>query len=383
VHLHGAKAAPECDGYPDDWYAPGKSVTYNYPNQQEAALLWYHDHAMGINRLNVYAGMLGLYVVRDQIEDGLNLPQGTFEIPLVLTDRFIRQDGQLYYPVSQRPEAPWIAELFGNAVLVNGKLLPYLEVEARKYRFRILNGSNARFFTLALKNRQAMHQIGSDQGLLAARVEIRRLTLAPGERADVVLDFADHLGEQIVLQDGAMPLMQIRVASEKATDTSSLPANLRALERIPEAAAVRQRELTLVELDNVLDEPMTHLLNGARWHEPVTEKPVLGTTEIWSFVNTTEDTHPMHLHLVRFQVLDRKPFDVEHFLLTKEIRYVGKAYAPEANEMGWKDTVRATPASVTRIIAKFDGYAGKYVWHCHILEHEDNELMRPYEVVEA
>ena len=381
VHLHGAKVPPESDGYPEDWYVPGRSATYHYPNEQDPALLWYHDHAMGINRLNIYAGLAGLYVIRAGREDSLNLPAGAFEIPLVLMDRMIRQDGQLYYPVSQIPDAPWIAELFGNAILVNGKLLPYVDVQPRKYRFRVLNASNARFFSLALKNGPAMHQIGSDQGLLAGPIELKLLTLAPAERADLIIDFADHKGERIVLQDGVVPVMQFRVGSERIVDSSSLPKTLRPVARIPESAAVRVRELSLDEQVDVLDEPMIHLLNSKRWHEPVTENPILNTTEIWSLVNATEDTHPIHLHLVRFQVLDRKPFDVNHFLATREIRYVSDPFPPEPGEMGWKDTVRATPACATRIIAKFEGYPGRYVWHCHILEHEDNEMMRPYEIL--
>ncbi len=381
VHLHGAKTYPDSDGYPEKWYVPGRSVTYRYPNEQESALLWYHDHAMGINRLNIYAGMLGLYVIRDAVEDALNLPRGAYEIPLVLTDRFIREDGQLYYPVSQRTEAPGVPEVFGNAILVNGKLLPYLEVETRKYRFRILNGSNGRFYSITLGSKQCWTQIGSDQGLLAAPVDIRRLNIAPGERADVVLDFAEHRGAQILVSDGVVPFMQFHVGKQKADDPSSLPTTLRRVERMPESAAVHTRQLTLDELDNVLDEPMTHLLNNTRWNAPITENPRFNSVEIWALVNGTDDAHPIHLHAVRFQVLDRQPFDVDHFILTREVRYVADAIPPEPGEMGWKDTVAATPACVTRIIAKFDGYPGRYVWHCHILEHEDNEMMRPYEIL--
>ena len=141
VHLHGGKVAADSDGYPEDWYEPGRSAVYHYPNGQEAAMLWYHDHTMGINRLNTYAGLVGAYIIRDPVEDALNLPAGKFDIPLILFDRFFTADGQLYYPVSNAPQAPWIAELFASAFLVNGKLLPYLDVEPRRYRFRILNGS--------------------------------------------------------------------------------------------------------------------------------------------------------------------------------------------------------------------------------------------------
>lgn len=288
-------------------------------------MLFYHDHAMGINRLNVYAGMTGLFMIRDQVEDALNLPRGRYEIPIVICDRMLTADSQLFYPVSMRPEAPWVPEFFGESVLLNGKLLPYLEVEPRKYRFRILNGSNARFFRLSLDNAAPFHQIGTDQGLLAAPVQTRGITLAPGERCDLIVDFADHKGEQIVLKNDTVRLMQFRVARSGASDDSTLPKQLRPIQKLPESAAVKTRELTLEELDNVLDEPVTHLLNGARWHDPITENPVIDTTEIWSLVNVTDDVHPIHLHLVRFQILDRRAFDVTNYLVNKKVRYVGDA----------------------------------------------------------
>ncbi len=383
VHLHGAKAAPASDGYPEDWYVPGKSVTYSYPNRQDAAMLWYHDHAMGINRLNICAGMAGLYTIRDAVEDALDLPKGEYEIPLVLMDRMLRQDGQIYYPVSQLKGAPWIPEYFGNAVLVNGKLLPHLEVQPRKYRFRLLNASNGRFYFLSLSEGLAFQQIGSDQGLLAGPVEMKRLDIAPGERADLVVDFAGQAGANILLNNLTSTLMQFRVASGKAQDESAVPKILRPVPRTAESAAVRTRRLTLEELDNLLAEPMTHLLDGKRWHEPISEKPVLGSTEIWEFLNLTDDSHPIHLHLVRFQILDRRAINVETYIYDKKLVYTGAAVPPEASEAGWKDTVRVSPGSSTRIIVHFEGYTGRYVWHCHILEHEDNEMMRPYEVIAA
>ena len=195
IHMHGAKVPPEGDGYPENWYVPGKSATFYYPNQQDATLLWYHDHTLGINRLNVFAGMLGLFIVRDPVEEALNLPRDKYEVPLVLYDRMFDLDGQLYYPVSQHAGRPWVPEFFGNAILANGKISPYLEVEPRKYRFRVLNAANGRFFHLSLTNDQAFHQIGTDQGLLPAPVTLKQVSLAPGERVDLVLDFSDFAGE--------------------------------------------------------------------------------------------------------------------------------------------------------------------------------------------
>jgi spore coat protein A len=381
VHVHGARVPPESDGWPEAWYAPGKSATYHYPNKQDAALLWYHDHAMGINRLNICAGMVGLYVVRDSFEDALNLPRGEYEIPLVLMDRMIGTDGQIYYPVSQFPDAPWIPEYSGNATLINGKLLPYLNVQPRKYRFRILNACNSRFYFLSLGNNQVFQQIGTDQGLLSAPVSVPRLRLAPGERADVIVDFAKNRGQYVLLSNLFVPLMQFRVMPEAAADPSALPSTLRAIPPIAATDAIRTRQLTLEEVDNVLGDPLVHLLDGKHWHEPVSEKPALGTTEIWEFLNLTDDAHPIHLHLVRFRILDRCPIDVSTRIYDNKVVYIGDAVPPEANEAGWKDTVITTPGASTRIIVKFEGFTGRYVWHCHILEHEDNEMMRPYEVV--
>ncbi len=382
MHVHGGRVPPQYDGWPESSYAPGHSVTYRYPNLQEPALLWYHDHAMGINRLNLVAGMAGLYILRDSFEDSLNLPAGEFEVPLVLMDRFFGTDGQLYYPVGQLKGSPWIPEYMGNVTMINGKLLPYLEVQPRQYRFRVVNASNARFYFLSLDHAAIFQQIGTDQGLLGAPVPVPRLSLAPGERADLLIDFAGHRGEHLLLKNLPSTLMQIRVADAKAPDQRSLPSVLRPFARTPRSAAIVERKLTLEELDNLVDEPMLHLLDGKRWQEPISEEPVLDSTEIWEFLNLTDDTHPIHLHLVRFQILDRRLIDVSAYVYDKKLTYTADPVLPEANEAGWKDTVRATPGASTRIIVKFEGYAGRYVWHCHILEHEDNEMMRPYRVLD-
>jgi spore coat protein A len=177
--------------------------------------------------------------------------------------------------------------------------------------------------------------------------------------------------------------MQFRVQSVPVKDPSSVPVLLRPVPRIAEATAIKTRMLTLMEVDDYVGNSMTMLLNGAHWSMPITENPVIDTTEIWGFINLTNDAHPIHLHLVRFQILDRRPFDLFTYNLDKSVKYTGPAIPPEPAEAGWKDTVRADPGMVTRIIMTFNGYPGKYVWHCHILEHEDNEMMRPYEVVAA
>jgi len=274
-----------------------------------------------------------------------------------------------------------VPEAFGELHLVNGKLFPYLDVEPRRYRFRVLNGANGRFYRLSFPKGVEVHQIGSDQGLLTSPIAMDYVQLAPGERVDLVVDFAPHPGKQMVLQSDAFELMQFRVSKESVADASKLPATLRSITRIAESAAVLTRRLTLDEQLNPVAESMGMLLNKTPWHMPVTEKPVLNTTEIWELVNLTDDTHPIHLHMVRFQILDRRRFDAFEYMTKGTLRFFGDAMTPDANEMGWKDTARVNAKTVTRIIVPFVGYPGRYVWHCHILEHEDNEMMRPYEVV--
>ena len=383
IHLHGGKTPPESDGYPEQWCVPGKSATFHYPNRQDAATLFYHDHTMGINRLNIYAGLQGMYLIRDEAEDALKLPRGKYEIPLLIYDRFLLPDGQLEYPVSPNPKAPWVPEVFGNAILVNGKLFPYLEVEPLQYRFRIMNGSNGRFYRFSLGKLLPFQQIGTEQGFLPAPVSAQRVVMAPAERVDLIFDFSAHAGENILLRSDSFEIMQFRVARKGTLDTSALSPILRSMERIPESRAVRTRRLTLDERMDLVQQSMGMLLNNTPWHMPVTEKPVLNTTEIWEFINLTEDAHPIHLHLVRFQILDRRPFDTYEFQDKGTVRFTGPAIPPAPTESGWKDTVRAEPGVITRIIIPFEGFAGRYVWHCHILEHEDNEMMRPYEVVDA
>jgi len=385
VHVHGAVVPPESDGYPEDWQIPGQSRTNLYPMDQEAATLWYHDHAMGIERLNQYAGLYGFFLIRDPQEDALNLPSGKYEIPLAIADRFLYADGQLRYPDSGDPEAPWIPEVYGDVILANGAIFPYLEVEPRPYRIRLLNASNSRAYRFSLSNSHPFHQIGTDQGLLPAPIEMKELMLSPAERADLILDFSSLSGTQFTLQDKNLQILQIRVASQPATakphPTPGLPTLLRKIEPIAPASAIRTRTFTLNEYQNPKTHTMLMLLNGQYWHDPVTEKPVLDSTEIWSFINTTQDIHPIHLHLVRFQILDRQAFDVDDYLSYQKFSFIGPASPPPANERGWKDTVQAYPETVTRIIVPFKGYPGRYVWHCHLLEHAANEMMRPFEVV--
>jgi len=379
AHMHGARVPSISDGYPEDWFGPGKNKLCYYPNQQDATALWVHDHAMGVSRLNVFAGLMGWYILRDDTEDKLGLPAGKYELPLLIYDRSFDPQGQLYYP-NPPDEGAWSQEYLGDAMVVNGKVQPYCEVEPRKYRLRIANTANSRFFSLGFSTGQTFKIIGSDQGLLAAPVEVSRLVLAPAERTDIIVDFSKFRGQKIVLGSDTLQLMQFRVGAVKTDDTSVVPARLRTIERIPESQAIRTREMTLNQFDSDYGDAMVMLLNRKHWAEPVTETVKLDTTEIWSLINLTEDTHPIHLHMVRFQILDRQNFSTYDYLADTKLRFTGPVMRPAAHEMGWKDIVQCPAGTVTRIIVPFSGYTGKYLWHCHILEHEANDMMRPYVV---
>jgi spore coat protein A, manganese oxidase len=254
-------------------------------------------------------------------------------------------------------------------------------VEPRKYRFRAVNVSNSRFLTLSLSNRQRFTQIGSDQGLLRAPEVVASVLLAPAERADLVIDFAQLPGTKIVLNDVSGAIMQFRVDASATADSAPLPATLRRIQPLQPSNAVRTRTLTLDQYSDRSGKVVRMLLNGTHWDMPISEQPVLGSIEIWQFVNLTPDPHPIHLHLVRFQILDRREFDGDAYQKSKLLHFTGPLTRPDRNESGWKDTVRCPPRTVTRIIARFEGFTGRYVWHCHILEHEDNEMMRPFEVI--
>jgi spore coat protein A len=329
--------------------------------------------------------MLGFCILRDTREDALALPSGKYDIPLMICDRTLRADGQLDYPVSMKPGEVWVPEAFGDAILTNGKLLPYLDVEPTVYRFRLMNASNGRFFRFTLANGAGFHQIASDQGLLPAPVPVKRIVMGPAERAEILVDFGAMSGQRVELISDSFKIMQFRVAPAKREGAAVfvMPAILHDSPRLAESSAVKTRRLTLDERMDDVQHSMGMLLNNTPWHAPITEKPVLHSTEIWELVNLTDDSHPIHLHLVRFQILDRRSFDMFEFQSKGNLRFTSAPHPPAPEELGWKDTVRADPAMVTRIIIPFDGYAGRYVWHCHILEHEDNEMMRPFEVVAA
>ena len=386
-HLHGGHVPAAVDGYPELTFLPGDPpVTYVYPNQQQAGFLWYHDHALGVTRLNVYMGLAGLYFLRDAVEDAINLPAGEFEVPLVIQDRKFNPDGSFRYP------ATWEDHFFGDKILVNGKVWPYLDVKRGKYRFRIVNGSTSRVYSLALvpsSGSLAFSVIGTELGLLAAPVNgVGTLTVSPGERYDVVVNFAGlNAGDEVLLVNSAgapfpngpndvTDVMKFRVTSS-AGDTDPLPATLRSVAHLDPAGAVHTRDFRLKRSGDDGCGRQSWKINDLDWND-IVEYPELGTTEIWRFINDSGVSHPMHMHLVAFQVLDRDGFTTG---AGGQIIPNGNPQAPPAEENGWKDTALVGPNEILRVIAKFDDYKGNYAYHCHILEHEDHDMMRQFSTV--
>jgi spore coat protein A len=431
AHQHGGDTHSLSDGLPDAWATPGNelrgrlfSPVYTYDNRQEAAHLWYHDHSMGLTRLNVYMGLAGNYFIRDANEEALDLPKPPYEVPLMIQDRTFFADGELYYAHEDAetpglPNPTHLPENFGDVVLVNGVAWPVLEVEPRKYRFRVLNASDSRVYDMRLSNRMPFIQIGSDLGLLNAPVELKVLSIAPGERADVVLDFDRMQGQTIIVTNSAAapypdgdpvdPATAGQVMAFRVNQPMSrvpdrpLPSNLRPVSGpVPDIRRpLRTRKILLFEgtdsrgrlqtMAGIVD-PSRPALNGTLvFTDPITENPQVGDTEIWEFYNSTADAHPIHMHLVDFRILGRQRFNgtvtpktnsdgSEGGVLDEaSIRLMGKVRTPSREEAGKKDTAKMFPGEVTRVIARFTR-PGEYLYHCHILSHEDHEMMRPYYV---
>ena len=384
THLHGGLVTQESDGYPEWAFPPGQSSPlYHYPNLQAAATIWYHDHALGITRLNVMMGLAGFYLIRDDVEDALNIPRGEFEIAMAIQDRSFNADGSLKYPEMM------MDHFFGDVLLVNGKVWPYLNVKQGKYRFRIVNGSTSRSYRLSLSDGAGFWQIGSDTGLLPAPVPMTQVLVTPGERIDLVMDFAPYpAGTEIILANdapapfpgtpgvGVIPNVMKFIVQGELGDADPLPATLVTVDPISTNLSVKERtqELRLIADEHCLDNPHgMWTIDGLMWDD-ITESPRLDATEIWAWKNRTSLTHPMHMHLISVQVLDRQEFD------PVTGAPFGPLYPPAANEMGWKDTVQAPPGFITRVITQFEGFQGLYPYHCHIIDHEDHEMMRQFEV---
>jgi len=406
THLHGGNTEPGSDGHPDDVLYQGQTKSHYFHNDQEAATLWYHDHAIGITRLNIYAGLAGMYLLRDDNELSRNLPGGPYEIPLIIQDKAVDSSGKMTYP-----DAPLAATFGGDVAVVNGKIWPYFNVKRGWYRFRIVNACNARTMQLYLGGK-TMYQIGSDGGLLNAPIAMTSITLAPAERADILVNFTSaYAGQSFTLNNIFMGgpwrslsnIMQFRVQSASGfamTFPSALRAPIRRM-----ANPVKVRNLVLVQKE--MASHRVHLLNNLMWDDTThIETPTSNTLEQWNIINLTMDMHPIHVHMTQFQVLNRQNINVSGYNLAfGEMEMgagpwpapaigpylFGSAQSPPANEMGWKDVAQCQPSQVTRLMIPFGpdipgspigrAFTGEYVWHCHVLEHEDHEMMLRFKLI--
>jgi spore coat protein A len=489
THLHGAAGVgDESDGYAEAWYLPnannipvgyatkgtwydffaGKAnrkfgvawgagfATFQYPNDQRESTLWYHDHALGMTRLNVYAGPAGFFLVRGGPEgdkavldsrsgatavlpspapnEGDQFPPNKtyYEIPIAVQDRAFNTNGSLFYPDTREffdgyagPYIPatdvspiWNPEFFGNMIMVNGNTWPFQKVEQRRCRLRFLNGCQSRFLILDFTSipNVEVWQIGNEGGFLAAPVNLtatngNRLLMALAERADLIVDFTNvPVGNHVLRNvgpdepfgggeppgdfDAADPnttgqIMQFRVVPAVAADPTTPPRFL-VLPTLTRLTGGTARPLALLEkASEFTDGPAeaqlgivdaTGALKDKKWMDPVTENPAVGATEVWEYYNATADAHPMHIHEVAFQVVNRQGLALdEDGEVVQPIALTGTPTPPESWENGWKDTVVAYPGQVTRLRLRFTN-PGQFVWHCHIVEHEDNEMMRPYRI---
>ncbi|MFI6788120.1 multicopper oxidase domain-containing protein [Nonomuraea sp. NPDC050383] len=367
THLHGGHTPPESDGYPTDLVQPGTHRDHTFPLEQRAATLWYHDHRMDHTGPQVWRGLAGFFLVGDEEEAALPLPAGERDLPLMICDRSFATDGTMPYPT--RGDAPGAREAFmggvlGDVILVNGAPWPRLGVDRARYRLRLLNGSNARTYELGLSPGGTLTQIGSDGGLLAAPRSLRRVRLAPGERADVVVDFAahrvgDHVELRNLLEEGPQARVMRFTVERDARDDSAVPKTLSRVEPLDPAKAAVTRDFTFTS--GSMHGGTGWLINDKPFDaRRVDARPKLGQSEIWRL--TSDVSHPVHLHLSPFQVLSaggERP-----------------AGPPE-----WKDTVELREAQTVEIITRFTGYRGRYVLHCHNLEHEDMAMMSTFEVI--
>jgi spore coat protein A len=373
MHLHGGDTPPQFDGHPLQLVQPGTSFTHVFPGNHPAATLWYHDHAIHATGRNVYQGLSGFFLIRDDVELGLGLPKGPpFEVPLVFQDRLFNADGSLFYP-EKEPGLPVRQGVFGDVILVNGTPFPFMEVERRKYRFRLLNGSNARFYQLELSTGEPITVIGSEGGFLTAPVETPSLLMAEAERYDIVIDFARYpVGTHVVLRNTIAPdpfgdpvdpakvreLMRFDVTADAASDFA-IPKALGPGPVANAADAVRMRTWEFNRSHGAWT------INGKLFEAGrIDASPAFGTTEIWEFVNKSGGwLHPVHPHLVEFRLLDRN------------------GQAPKPYEAGPKDVVALGPNETARVALKFVDFRGVYVFHCHNIEHEDHDMMTQFEVV--
>jgi len=488
THVHGAVGVgDESDGYAEAWYLPAANdipagyatqgtwydffankaaanfgatwgpgyATFEYPNQNRASTIWYHDHTLGMTRLNVYAGPAGFYIIRGGPDDiVLDTRTGTaavlpgpapkandkfppnktyYEIPIAIQDRSFNADGSLFYPDTRAffdgvtgPYIPdtdispiWNPEFFGNMMMINGNTWPYQVVEQVRYRFRFLNGCQSRFLILDFNQIPGVEvwAIGNEGGFLSTPVNLtatngNRLPMGLAERADVIVDFTNVPVGNYILGNvgpdepygGGIPgvdfpvadpastgqVMELRVVPAVAPDPSTPPQFLVLPTPVALPPATVTRPLALLEeMSSTFPASPAEALLGTvdggiavkrLWMDPVTENPAVGATEVWEFYNFTGDAHPIHVHEVVFEVINREGLVTDNTGdVIQPVQLMGNARLPETWETGFKDTVTAFPGEVTRVRAQFNT-PGQYVWHCHIVEHEDNEMMRPFRI---
>ncbi|EDQ87164.1 uncharacterized protein MONBRDRAFT_27601 [Monosiga brevicollis MX1] len=380
-HLHGGVIPFRWDGHPDFQFGPGENDTYMFPNEQDGAMLWYHDHGLGITRLNVYMGLAGAYILRDQLETDLGLPSGRFELPLVITDRNLNFDGTLRY------SDQWVGTYTGEHMLVNGKIRPYTRVERAGYRLRVLNACGTRVLILRM-SKNKFHILGSERGILDKRRKSKSIRLAPAERIDLYFDFSKYeAGERLQLANyhGAShaegevaqgtPFLEFHVIeSEKNKNKPDkyLNANLKKLKA---KSKYKRRDFILSEEKDDSCGGKVFRINNGSWDD-VDVKVKAGKKEIWTFVNINEGhIHPMHLHLAEFQIDERQP--IVYFPGNQTYVKTGYATKPEHYERGWKDVVHVGPMESVTVVVQFDKkHLGRFPYHCHVLEHEDHDMMR-------
>jgi spore coat protein A len=360
VHLHGGVTEPQFDGHPHDAIPDGEERLYKYPNVQHSATLWYHDHAHGETAKTLFAGLAAFYILDDADDKQFDLPQGDYDVPLMITDRSFNVDGSFRYRTDLD------RGFRGDTILVNGAVAPRMKVERRLYRFRFLNAANARAFELELGNGRRMVQIGSDGGLLPAPVVRRSIPMEPAERVDVIVDFRQFgVGSKVILHNtvgepstsAVMRFDIVRGGAEEAR----IPKKLRELEELPEVNAERSWPLTFQGLAG--GGSVWQIAGGGFSEMRIDCKPRLGTTELWTWVNQSSRTHPMHTHGYHFRVVS------------------SNGQPPHAGDAGWKDTVAVYPNETVVVQPYFDYFPGVYVFHCHAAEHGDMSMMGQMEVV--
>ncbi|MTI32935.1 multicopper oxidase family protein [Xanthovirga aplysinae] len=480
IHLHGGHTEAESDGYPESWYTQNYREVgptfikkdYSYDNSQEATTLWYHDHTVGMTRLNVYAGLYGFYLISDENEKKLLeekiIPPESKTTEIIINDANFTEKGELYYPgrhgqplnpymtteiKENWPDPTHFAAFFGTFIMANNMCWPKMEVEPAMYRFRLLNGSTSRTYILEFENQMPIYQIGSDGGFLNNPLKLKQLILVPAERADIIIDFSTHEGEKIILKNlgpdlhfrgfvdpkdpknstkliynkdenrritdgfgGFAPIadpkstglvMRFDVTEQADSPDKTEKINFNSntklrptLELLDPKQAVKTRKLVLFKLADDLGRTLAMLgtlKDGSLFFkDSITEVIEKNTIEIWEIYNTTISSHPVHLHQIQFQILDRQVFEVDLTFHDQKLLYtdrtfkgailnfkkfVDKPILPQANEKGRKDTALVFSGQLIRLIVRFD-LPGKYVWHCHILAHEDYDMMRPLMVVE-